>query len=86
MKVRRTRVARWAAFALLIGALSVVAAGCAAVTITRAATGSSWTASVRSVNDIQANAEGQVNIIVWSGYAEDAWVKPFEEQTGWKVT
>lgn len=28
MKGRRTRVARWAAFGLLVAALSVVAAGC----------------------------------------------------------
>jgi putative spermidine/putrescine transport system substrate-binding protein len=26
--------------------------------------------------------EGQLNIIVWAGYAEQQWVKPFEQQTG----
>ena len=26
--------------------------------------------------------EGQLNIIVWAGYAEPKWVKPFEQQTG----
>lgn len=29
--------------------------------------------------------EGQVNIVAWSGFVEDAWVKPFEEQTGCTV-
>src|SRR5690242_13947348 len=26
--------------------------------------------------------EGQLNIIVWAGYAEKQWVKPFEQATG----
>lgn len=29
--------------------------------------------------------EGQVNIVAWSGFVEDEWVKPFEEETGCKV-
>lgn len=29
--------------------------------------------------------EGQANIIVWAGYAEEAWVKPFTELTGCAV-
>jgi putative spermidine/putrescine transport system substrate-binding protein len=29
--------------------------------------------------------EGALNIVAWEGYAEDAWIKPFEEQTGCKV-
>src|SRR3954469_10340392 len=36
--------------------------------------------------------EGQLNIIIWAGYAEDGsnvkeydWVHPFEQQTGCKV-
>jgi len=29
--------------------------------------------------------EGQLNIIVWAGYAEKQWVKPFEQQTGCKT-
>src|SRR5688500_12603596 len=30
---------------------------------------------------ILAGAEGALNIIVWAGYAEEAWVAPFEEIT-----
>ncbi|MES1197268.1 MAG: spermidine/putrescine ABC transporter substrate-binding protein, partial [Pseudomonadota bacterium] len=26
--------------------------------------------------------EGALNIVAWEGYAEDQWVKPFQEQTG----
>jgi putative spermidine/putrescine transport system substrate-binding protein len=29
--------------------------------------------------------EGALNIVVWAGYAEKAWVKPFEKQTGCKT-
>ncbi|MDA3922175.1 MAG: ABC transporter substrate-binding protein [Salinisphaera sp.] len=29
--------------------------------------------------------EGQLNIVAWEGYAQDAWVKPFEQQTGCQV-
>ena len=29
--------------------------------------------------------EGQLNIVVWEGYAQPLWVKPFEEQTGCNV-
>jgi len=29
--------------------------------------------------------EGQLNLIAWSGYLEDKWVKPFEQQTGCQV-
>jgi putative spermidine/putrescine transport system substrate-binding protein len=29
--------------------------------------------------------EGALNIVAWEGYAQDEWVKPFEEQTGCTV-
>jgi putative spermidine/putrescine transport system substrate-binding protein len=29
--------------------------------------------------------EGQLNMVVWEGYAQPQWVKPFETQTGCKV-
>jgi putative spermidine/putrescine transport system substrate-binding protein len=29
--------------------------------------------------------EGALNIVTWEGYAEDAWVKPFEEASGCRV-
>jgi putative spermidine/putrescine transport system substrate-binding protein len=31
------------------------------------------------------DGEGQLNIVAWEGYAEDDWIKPFEEQSGCKV-
>jgi putative spermidine/putrescine transport system substrate-binding protein len=40
-----------------------------------------------SLDDIQQKArdEGQVNLVIWSGYADPAWAKPFTQQTGCKV-
>ncbi|MCB8838966.1 ABC transporter substrate-binding protein [Aurantimonas sp. VKM B-3413] len=29
--------------------------------------------------------EGELNIVAWEGYAQDDWIKPFEEQSGCKV-
>jgi putative spermidine/putrescine transport system substrate-binding protein len=29
--------------------------------------------------------EGKLNLVVWAGYAEKQWVKPFEQQTGCQV-
>lgn len=33
-----------------------------------------------------ALAEGEVNLLTWEGYADESVVKPFEEQTGCKVS
>src|ERR1700751_1837652 len=29
--------------------------------------------------------EGSLNLIAWQGYTEPQWVKPFEQQTGFKI-
>ena len=33
----------------------------------------------------EAGGEGALNMVVWEGYAQDEWVKPFEQQTGCMV-
>jgi putative spermidine/putrescine transport system substrate-binding protein len=33
----------------------------------------------------KARDEGQVNLVIWSGYADPAWAKPFTDQTGCAV-
>ena len=70
MKGRRTRVARWAAFGLLIAALSVVAAGCGGGDDD----GGGDTAieglgtSTEEISEL-AREEGEVNLVIWPGYA-----------------
>ena len=82
--MRRKRIAVWAALGLLVAALSVVAAGCGGGDDNGEAS-TELEGLGTSVEEIQANAEGQVNLIAWSGYVEEDWVTPFEQETGCKV-
>ena len=84
MKGRRTRVARWAAFGLLVAALSVVAAGCGGGDDD----GGGDTAIEglgSSLEEIQelARDEGQVNLVIWPNYA--VLTNEFTAATGCKV-
>ena len=73
MKGRKVRVARWAAFGLLVAALSVVAAGCGGDDddgdggVSTAVEGLGT-----SLEEIQSMAreEGEVNIVQWANYAQ----------------
>ena len=79
MKGRKIRVARWAAFGLLVAALSVVAAGCgggdddggggAATAIEGLGT------SLEEIQEL-AREEGEVNIVHWPGYASSRTSSP----------
>jgi len=84
MKGRRTRVARWVAFALLIGALSIVAAGCGGGDDESGAS-TEIEGLGTSLDDIKANAqdEGEVNLVIWPGYA--VLTDEFTAATGCKV-
>ena len=81
---RRNRAAVWAALGLLVAALSVVAAGCG---------GGSDSASTEieglgsTLDEIRANAkdEGEVNLVIWAGYADKSWAAAFTKQTGCTV-
>jgi putative spermidine/putrescine transport system substrate-binding protein len=86
MKRGKLRVARWAAFGLLIAALSVVAAGCGGGD--EEGGGSAATeieglgSSLDEIKEL-ARQEGEVNIVQWAGYAQ--LVKEFTAATGCKV-
>ena len=58
------------AFALLVGALAVPAAGVSKGDALPTAIGA---------------GEGQLAMVAWEGYLDKSWVKPFEQQTGCKV-
>jgi putative spermidine/putrescine transport system substrate-binding protein len=77
---RSVRMLRLAAVLLVAG---VVAAACSS-------SGGGTGTGKRSVPDVPMASsvgatEGKLNIIVWAGYAEKQWVKPFEQQTGCQV-
>jgi len=85
MSGRKARVARWAAFGLLVGALSVVAAGCGGgddgggVSTAIEGLGS----SLEEIQEL-ARDEGEVNVVQWAGYAQ--LVDEFTARTGCKVS
>ena len=84
MKGRKARIARWAAFALLIGALSVVAAGCGGGDDEGAASTDieGLGASLEEIQEL-ARDEGQVNLVQWPGYS--VLTDEFTAATGCKV-
>jgi putative spermidine/putrescine transport system substrate-binding protein len=86
MSGRKVRVARWAALGLLVGALSVVAAGCGGGDDESSAS-TEIEGLGTSLEEIQANAknEGEVNLVIWAGYADKSWADQFTQETGCKV-
>jgi putative spermidine/putrescine transport system substrate-binding protein len=84
MKGRKARIAQWAAFALLIGALSVVAAGCGGGDDEGGAS-TEIEGLGGSLEEIQelAREEGQVNLVQWPGYS--VLTDEFAAATGCKV-
>ena len=84
MSGSKVRVARWAAFGLIVGALSIVAAGCGG-----GDDGGGASTAIEglgsSLEEIQelAREEGEVNIVQWAGYAQ--LVDEFAAATGCKV-
>ena len=84
MRGRKVRIARWAAFGLLVAALSVVAAGCGGGDDEGGAS-TEIEGLGTSLEEIQtlARDEGEVNIVQWAGYA--TLVDEFTAATGCKV-
>ena len=84
--MRRKRMAVWAALALVVGALSVVAAGCGGSDDSSSAS-TDIEGLGSTLDEIQANAknEGEVNLVIWAGYADKSWADQFTQETGCKV-
>ena len=77
MNEARRRFAWRTAVAVLTAALCVVAAGCGG--------GGGDNSSESSLPDKIGAGEGSLSLVGWEGYAQDDWVKPFEQDTGCKV-
>jgi putative spermidine/putrescine transport system substrate-binding protein len=83
-KVRRKHVSL-AMLAALVGVLAFAAAGCGG------GGGGSASSEIKGLGtsfaDIQSKAkdEGQVNLVIWPGYADKSWANQFTKQTGCKV-
>ena len=60
------------ALAAVLGAMALGVTAC----------GSSSSSSTSTLPQSVGAGEGQLNLVAWEGYAEPAWVKPFEKQSG----
>jgi putative spermidine/putrescine transport system substrate-binding protein len=82
MSKHHKRVLAWVATALFVGALAVTAAGCGG----GSSKSSSSTTTASNLPTSIGKGEGKLSLIAWEGYTQPDWVKPFEKQTGCKVT
>jgi putative spermidine/putrescine transport system substrate-binding protein len=76
----------WATLALVTGALAFAAAGCGGGG-GGAAEGWQIEGLGTSFEEVQSLArdEGQVNLVIWPGYADKSWADTFAQDTGCKV-
>jgi putative spermidine/putrescine transport system substrate-binding protein len=72
-----TKMVRLLALAAVTGLVAVACAN--STTSTPAGGGSSGPATI-------GPGEGKLSLVAWAGYTEDDWVKPFEQQSGCKVS
>jgi len=79
--MKKARYAVWAALAVMVGALALVAAGCGG----GGDEGGSGSGDTSALPTKIGPGEGSLNLIAWEGYTEDQWVKPFEQKTGCQV-
>jgi putative spermidine/putrescine transport system substrate-binding protein len=76
MNAARRRFAARAALAVATALLAVVAAGCG---------GGGDNKSESELPTSIGAGEGELSLVAWEGYAQDEWVKPFEQETGCMV-
>jgi putative spermidine/putrescine transport system substrate-binding protein len=82
MNKARRRFAGRAALAVAAAALCVAAAGCGGDGDKSSKGGE--TTEVELPQSIGAG-EGSLSLVAWEGYAQDEWVKPFQQETGCTV-
>jgi putative spermidine/putrescine transport system substrate-binding protein len=86
-KVRKKHVGL-ASRAAVVGALAFLAAGCGGDGDS-SASGEDWQIEGlgSTIDEIEENAknEGEVNLVIWAGYADKSWADDFTKQTGCKV-
>ncbi len=76
---------RLATACAVLGAFALIAAACGSESSSNPAGGGSNAPSPAAYSS-NLQGEGELDLIAWQGYTEDDWVKPFEQETGCKVT
>jgi putative spermidine/putrescine transport system substrate-binding protein len=77
---------KWVRIAALVSVLAVLAAACGGGGGGDGGGGGGGTTPELKKYDPNAQGEGALSLIAWPGYTEADWVKPFEQETGCKVT
>jgi putative spermidine/putrescine transport system substrate-binding protein len=89
MKQVRRKHLGYTALASIVAALAFLAAGCGGDDGGSSASGEDWQISGlgSTLEEIQSMAkdEGEVNLVIWTGYADKSWADDFTKQTGCKV-
>ena len=70
----------------VVSVLAIVAAACGSESDDGTPSDGGDTGSSVDVVDTIGDTEGELNLIAWPGYTEKSWVKPFEDETGCKVS
>ena len=70
----------------LVSVLAIVAAACGSESEDGTPSAGGDTGSSVDVVSAIGDTEGELNLIAWPGYTEKGWVKPFEDETGCKVS
>jgi spermidine/putrescine-binding protein len=80
-------MAGWVAFAFLVGALATVAAGCGGSGDSGGKASTEITGLGSTIDEIKSKAkdEGQVDLVIWAGYADKSWAKDFTTQTAFRL-
>jgi putative spermidine/putrescine transport system substrate-binding protein len=84
MKRKHRRTVGWSAIALVVAALAFAAAGCGGGS--ESGSGGTTTSKTSNLPTSIGKGEGKLSLVAWEGYTQPEWVKPFEKQTGCKVT
>jgi putative spermidine/putrescine transport system substrate-binding protein len=84
MRRKDSTLAGWSRMATLAAAAAIVASACGASSTAGVPTTQPPTATMAPQTSIGAG-EGQLNLVLWDGYADKSWVDPFTAATGCKV-
>jgi putative spermidine/putrescine transport system substrate-binding protein len=84
MREQRRRIGLRAGLLGLVATLAVVAAGCGGDDEGGSGAIEGLGGSIEEIQEM-ARDEGQVNLVIWSGYADKSWADTFTQQTGCTV-
>src|SRR5215217_8071323 len=73
----------------LVTVAAMIAAGCGSSDDNKSSSSSGGGGSKKAASNLPQKigpGEGKLTLVAWEGYTQPQWVKPFEKQTGCKIT